>query len=251
MKKERGLTATAPRNEADPQKEPSPLPLPLSSLSESGAEPVESPVFQKTPANLRFMPAISAAMVLLIVGSVYFFSQGSAGTEMTSLVDQKPVQLAGGSAPEESVHETNKSPSVQIPLPSSARSSDETAPLVKKEENGKPHDLLPKKVGNGKSPGLSKGGPQKRKSTGPPVKLLLISRDLKEAVGAIQLQAAQSDGKILEKKEGDSRAKFVFLIPAAHYEPFFLSLQELGLAKKTSKKELPSEDSFKVEVTIE
>jgi hypothetical protein len=238
------------------QKNP-PAPLPPLPSPESDAGPAEPPLFQKGPSSLRFMPAISIVIVLSIAGALYFLSKGSDGKEMTSLVDQKPIRLAGESPPpvsppeERPAPEANAIAELQTPPVSNPTGEAETAPSIKKAGNGKPHHLLPKKAGNGKPSDLSKEAREKVKPSEPPVKLLLISRDLKEATEAIQLQAVQSDGKILEKNEGDLASKFVLLLPASQYEPFFQSLQELGLAKKTSKKALPAEGSLKLEVTIE
>jgi hypothetical protein len=254
----KGEASAAVGQETDDLRKNPPGPSPSFPMPESDAAAAEPPLFQKGPSPLRFMPVISIAMVLLVAGGLYLLSKGSDKKEITSLVDQKPIQLAVESPPsvplpeeKSAAAEENSAAAAQAPPASNAAGEAEAAPLIKKAGNGKPQDLLPKKAGNGKPADLSKRAREKLKPAEPPVKLLLISRDLKEATEAIQLQAAQSDGKILEKNEGDLASKFVLLIPASQYEPFFQSLQELGLAKKTSQKELPVAGSLRLEVTIE
>lgn len=78
------------------------------------------------------------------------------------------------------------------------------------------------------------------------IKLLLISRGIKEAADVVA-----SQGKVLSKKGGEMEAKVVLLIPAERYDLFSRSLQSLGPVKALSKKQPPAEGSLKVEVTIE
>ncbi len=243
------------RETAEPQKERqavSRLPLP-----EPGAVPAESPDFQKSPSPLRFMAVFTVVSTLFVVGGLYFFTQGSTGTETNSLIDQKPIESANGSAPSSSkagsTDETNSAPAAPPPpTASKVPAETERAPIIKKAGNGKPHDLLPKKAGNGKPHDLSRGTREKpAPNNAEPAKLLLISRDLKEAIQEIERQAAQSEGTVLEKRGGELSAKFLLLIPASRYDSFFQSLQQLGLTKETSKRNLPVEGSVKLEVTIE
>lgn len=213
------------------------LSLTLSGTPGSHPAPDDPAVLPKSSSPLRFMPVLSVSMTLLIVGGLYFFTQGSAGTETNPFMDQKPLL-------------SDISPAISAeagadPATLTAESS------LKKVGNGKPHDLLLKEAGNGKPDDLSVGAREKAALKAPPLKVLLISRDLKEAIEEIRLQTSQSNGKILEKKEGDLAAKFVLLIPAQKYDAFFESLQQLGLAKETSPKNLPTEGSLKLELTIE
>lgn len=234
LKKEEAVPTVADE-ETDLQNSPALLPS-LPPAQESHAAPAEPAVLQKSSSPLRLMPALSVAMTLLVIGGLYFLTRGSAGTETNSLIDQKPLLPDGPPA---------------ISAKTGANGEAEASPIPKKVGNGKPHDLLPKKAGNGKPRDLSKGAREKPAPKGPPLKLLLISRDLKEAIEEIQSRTAQSDGKVLEKKEGDLAAKFVLLIPASQYDAFFQSLQQLGLAKETSKHSPPAEGSLKLELTIE
>lgn len=78
------------------------------------------------------------------------------------------------------------------------------------------------------------------------IKLLLISRNIKEAADTVAAQ-----GKVLSRKGDEMEAKVVLLIPAERYETFSQSLQSLGLVKDISKKQPPAEGSLKIEVMIE
>ncbi len=208
----------------------------LSAAPESHAAPAEPAPFSKHPSSLRLMPALTAAMAVLIVGGLYFFTQGATDAG-NSLIDQTPL-LSDGRFP---------SPSIEVGSNQNSTFTAETpaVPSVA-AERGAEAPLIPKKVGNGKPHDLSKEAPK-----GPPVKVLLISRDLKEATKEILLRTTQSDGKVLDKKEGDLAAKFVLLIPAPQYDAFFGSLQQLGLAKETFKESPPAEGSLKLELTVE
>lgn len=206
----------------------------------------------KTFSSFPYMSAIGMVTILFILGGMaYFLSQGSTEPKPVSPAEATAPAPAPSSSPEagparppDALTGAAASPPASTPVP-------QEAPVIKKAGNGKPHDLLPKKTGNGKPHDLSKGSRAKPISKGPAVKLLLISRDLKEAVREIQSRAAESEGKILQKREGELTARFTLLLPAGRYESFFESLQQLGLAKEVSKKGPPAEGPVKLELTIE
>jgi hypothetical protein len=228
------------------------LPVPLLSPEAEGLPSPE--VSPKVFSSFHYLPAVGAVTILIILGGMaYFLSQGS--------TEPKPVPPAEAtssspalppSSPADSTQASN-SPAEAMPPPSVSNvpGEAEAAPMIKRAGNGKPHDLLPKKSGNGKPHDLSMGARAKLVPKGPPVKLLLISRDLKEAVREVQSRAVQSEGKVLEKREGDLNARFTLLLPASEYEPFFQLLQQLGLAKVVSKQSPPAEGPVKLELTIE
>lgn len=83
------------------------------------------------------------------------------------------------------------------------------------------------------------------------IKLLLISRNIQEAVDTLGAEVKEFQGKVLSKKGDEMETKMVLLIPAERYETFSKALQSVGLVKDISGKQPPSEGSLKIEVTIE
>lgn len=248
LKKEDRLPA-AVQNTADPQPEAALSPVSSSPEPEAISSPEISP---KVFSAFHYLPAVGVVTILFILGGMaYFLNPGSTEPKPAPSVEAPASSTpsppeAVSTRPPDSVPEAAAPPSAPI-VPGDA----EAAPMIKRAGNGKPHDLLPKKTGNGKPHDLSKRSRGKAAPKGAPVKVLLISRDLREAVQEIQARAVQSEGKVLEKREEELTAKFTLLIPASQYEPFFQSLQQLGLAKMTSKKSPPAEGPVELELTIE
>ncbi len=111
---------------------------------------------------------------------------------------------------------------------------------------------LPTKAHQVTTQSLPKEARRKTTLSRPPeIKLLLISRDLQEAVDTVAAETIASQGKVLSKKGDEMETKMVLLVPAERYGTFSNSLQSVGLVKDVSKREPPSAGSVKIEVTIE
>ncbi|HZR47812.1 MAG TPA: zf-HC2 domain-containing protein [Candidatus Manganitrophaceae bacterium] len=233
LKKEENLPTVA-QEKADQQSEPV-----LSSVSAPSSGPDLLPpagALPKVSSSFHYMPAVGVVTILFFLGGMaYFLSQGS--TEPKAIPS---IEAASPSSPPSPEVASNRPPDSgpEVTAPPSAPIVPEAAPKIERAGNGRPHDLL-------------KGSRRKPALKGPPVRVLLISRDLKEAVQEIESRAVESEGKILKKREGELTALFTLSIPAPRYETFFQSLQQLGLAKVTSKKSPPAAGPVTLELTIE
>jgi len=184
-------------------------------------------------------PVEMAVTIVLIGGTFFLYQRGASDLKADVAIvesDSPPVAEALAlSAPAENIGaERRREVEISPPPPARTVSSDPPAPL-------------PMKLRAETTQSLSKEGRRQSTPSEPPsVKLLLISRNIKEAADSVA-----SQGKVLRKKEDEMEAKVVLLIPAERYETFSQSLQSLGLVKDLSKKPLLAEGALTVEVMIE
>ncbi|MCG3110778.1 MAG: zf-HC2 domain-containing protein [Candidatus Manganitrophus sp. SB1] len=184
-------------------------------------------------------PVEITVTIVLIGGTLFLYQRGAsdlkADFSMTENGAAPAAETVALSAPAENHGGTQEKETPTSPPPSS-----QTAPAD-------PPAPMPMKVHNETAQPLSMEARRQAALPQPSeVKLLLISRSIKEAADAVA-----SQGKVLSKKGDEMEAKVVLLIPAERYERFSRSLQSLGLLKEISKKPPPAEGSLKVEVTIE
>jgi hypothetical protein len=189
-------------------------------------------------STLWHRPVEITVTIVLIGGTLFLYQRGAsdlkADFSMTENGAAPAAETVALSAPAENHGGTQEKETPISPPPSQTAPADPPAPM-------------PMKVHNETAQPLSK---EVRRQAALPqpseVKLLLISRSIKEAADAVA-----SQGKVLSKKGDEMEAKVVLLIPAERYELFSRSLQSLGLVKEISKKPPPAEGSLKVEVMIE
>ncbi|WDT75034.1 MAG: zf-HC2 domain-containing protein [Candidatus Manganitrophus sp.] len=183
-------------------------------------------------------PVEITVTIVLIGGTLFLYQRGAsvkADFSMTENGAAPAAEAVALSAPAENHEGTQEKETPIFPPPSS-----QTAPAD-------PPAPLPMKVHNETAQPLSMEARRQAALPQPSeIKLLLISRSIKEAADAVA-----SQGKVLSKKGDEMEARVVLLIPAERYERFSRSLQSLGLLKEISKKPPPAEGSLKVEVTIE
>lgn len=215
---------------------------PEEAASPPDEKPPSPPSTDEIRASVWRRPVKIAATLLLIGGTIYLYHRGTSDLKADFSVAENatsPVAeaLTSSSAPVES---DGGEPGKGTPAP----------PL--QAEPADPPVPLPMKAHEVATQSLSKGARRQATASRPPaIKLLLISRDIKEAADTVAAQAMESQGKVLSKKRDEMEAKVVLLIPAGRYEVFSQSLQSLGLVKDISKKQPPTEGSLKIEVTIE
>lgn len=187
-------------------------------------------------------PIQVAVMVLLIGGTLYFYNREVSGLKADFSTAENPTQ-----------------PVVETPAPAAAV---ETGRVSQREGTLPPPPVqaaslpppgrLPMKVHQAPTSRISNAA--RRQATHarlPIIKLLLVSRNIKEAADTVAAQAVESAGKVLRKKGDEMEGSVVLLIPAERYPTFSESLQSLGLIKSLSKRPPPAQGSLKVEVTIE
>jgi hypothetical protein len=179
-------------------------------------------------------PVEMTVTVVLICGTFFLYQRGASDLKSDFSVAENvapPVAEALTAFAEN--HGSEQDAPIPPPLPP------QTAPVAPPS--------LPMKVHQVTTQSLSKEAQrQVIPSSTPAIKLLLISRNIKEAADTVA-----SQGKVLSKHGDEMEAKVVLLIPAERYETLSESLQSLGLVKDLSEKPPPTEGSLKVEVTIE
>lgn len=187
-------------------------------------------------------PVEVSVMILLIGGAFYFYQREASELKANSTVENATPPAAETSAPPSAPVETGNAASTEGPPPAPPAQAAPAPPAAR----------LPMKIHKATTQSASKEARRQATLAQPTaIKLLLISRNIKEAAHTVAAQAVASRGKVLSKKGDEMEAKVVLLIPAERYETFSQSLQSLGLVKDVSKKQLPSEGSLKIEVVIE
>lgn len=221
-KKAKGVAISSEKIASPPQERSSGFPSTSGMLSALWHRPVEITV-----------------TIVLIGGTLFLYQRGAsdlkADFSMTENGAAPAAEAVALSAPAENHGGTQEKETPISPPPSS-----QTAPVD-------PPAPMPMKVHNETAQPLSKEARRQAALPQPSeIKLLLISRSIKEAADVVA-----SQGKVLSKKGDEMEARVVLLIPAERYERFSRSLQSLGLVKEISKKPPPEEGYLKVEVTIE
>jgi hypothetical protein len=185
-------------------------------------------------------PVEITVTMVLIGGTLFLYQRGASDLKADFLMTENGAAPAA-EAVVLSVPAENHGGTQEKETPISPPPSLQTAPAD-------PPAPMPMKVHNETTQPLSIEARRQAALPQPPeeIKLLLISRSIKEAADAVA-----SQGKVLSKKGDEMEARVVLLIPAERYERFSRSLQSLGLVKEISKKPPPAEGSLKVEVTIE
>lgn len=228
-----------------PEKEKAPAPPTEAALPSKESPVKEGPPPASTEATLSAgwrRPVKVMVMILFIGGMIYFYQREGSDLKADFSTLESPAQPAAEapsppSAPvNEGIAEAGGSP----PSPPAQTTS---AP---------PAAHLPMKVHKATTQSMSREARRQATLAQPSaIKLLLISRNVKEATATIAAQAKDARGKVLSRRGGEMEAKVILLIPAERYETFSQSLQSLGLVKDISKSQPPSGGALKIEVMIE
>lgn len=234
-----GTDAPEKQKELAPRPTEAALPSKESPVKEAGPPPAS--VEASLSAGWR-RPVEVMVMILFIGGMIYFYQREGSDLKADFSTLESPAQTAAEAPtpPSASVNEGIAAAGGSPPSPPAQTTS---AP---------PAAHLPMKVHKATTQSMSREARRQATLAQPSAtKLLLISRNVKEATARIAAQAKDARGKVLSRRGGEMEAKVVLLIPAERYGTFSQSLQSLGLVKEISKSQPPSGGPLKVEVMIE